>query len=72
LTGNVYQDGCVKKFSNFIEQRTGWIAGIALFIVALQIILVVLTFMRCREAQNGDDDGGRKKLRYDPVTTRAN
>ncbi|CAG7831132.1 unnamed protein product [Allacma fusca] len=72
LTGNVYQDGCVKKFSNFIEQRTGWIAGIALFIVALQIILVVLTFMRCREAQSDDGDLGRKKQRYDTVPVRGN
>jgi len=68
MTGNVYQEGCVKKFSQFIEKRSGWIAGIALAVVALQIILVVLSFLRCRALREDEDgDGMRRKQRYDPV-----
>jgi len=60
VSGNVYQDGCVKKFSYFIEKRAGWVAGIALFIGFLQIILVCLTFTywkRIREEEGYGPSG---------------
>jgi hypothetical protein len=40
VSGNIYQEGCVQQLSIFIEKRAGWIAGIALFVGLLQIVLV--------------------------------
>lgn len=70
VTGNVYQDGCVKKFSVFIEKRAGWLAGIALFVGLLQIILVILSIIRCRAIRD-DEDGTRRKQQYSPVAVRS-
>jgi len=69
VSGNVYQDGCVKKFSYFIEKRAGWIAGIALFIGFLQIILVCLTFVYWKRIRDDDEGDGYKKTRYSTVPT---
>lgn len=72
VSGNVYQDGCVKKFSYFIEKRTGWIAGIALFIGFIQIILVCLTFVYWKRIRDDEDpDGYGKSTRYSTVPTSA-
>jgi len=70
VSGNVYQEGCVKRFSYFVEKRSGWIAGIALFIGFLQIMLVCLTFIYWRRIRADDDGENYKKTRYSEVPTR--
>jgi len=69
VSGNVYADGCVKKFGYFIEKRTGWIAGIALFIAFLQIILVCLTFVYWKRIRDDEDadTGAYRKTKYSTV-----
>jgi len=76
VSGNVYQEGCVEKFSLFIEKRAGWISGIALFIAALQILLVCLTvcyWRNLRENEEDPEDGNvphtQRKKPYSGVAT---
>jgi len=70
VSGNVYQEGCVEKFSQFVEKRSGWIAGIALFIGALQIMLICFTVCYWRNMREDDEgpEAGPKK-RYTGVAT---
>jgi len=70
ISGNVYSDGCVKRFSLFIEKRAGWIAGIAIFIGTLQLILVAFTFCHCRNIREEPEEDARRR-KYDSVPTTA-
>ena len=36
-TGNEYLDGCYIRFSRYLEERSGWIAGVGLFLAVLQV-----------------------------------
>uniref|UniRef100_A0A0P6HTV0 Tetraspanin n=1 Tax=Daphnia magna TaxID=35525 RepID=A0A0P6HTV0_9CRUS len=36
-TGNEYLDGCYIRMSRYLEERSGWIAGVSLFLAALQV-----------------------------------
>ena len=38
-TGNEYLDGCYIRFSRYLENRTGWIAGLSLFLAVLQVLI---------------------------------
>ncbi|ODM99148.1 23 kDa integral membrane protein [Orchesella cincta] len=71
ISGNVFQDGCVKRFSIFIEKRSGWLSGIALFIAFLQIILVGLTFWHWKRVREVDEEDYPRKGYYDPVPTKT-
>jgi len=73
ISGNVFRDGCVKRFSIFIERRAGWLAGIALFTGFLQIILVGLTFWHWKRVRETNDDyfPSNNKSYYDPVPTKT-
>ncbi|CAL8089441.1 unnamed protein product [Orchesella dallaii] len=71
ISGNVFQDGCVKRFSIFIEKRSGWLSGIALFIAFLQIILVGLTFWHWKRVREVDADDYPRNGYYDPVPTKT-
>jgi len=68
ITGNVYQDGCVNRFSIFVEKRAGWIAGIAIFIGFLQLILAGFTFCHWRNIRN-EDDSTKRRTKYDGIPT---
>lgn len=71
ITGNVYSEGCVRRFSIFIEKRAGWIAGIALFIGFMQLVLVGFTFCHWRNVrEEPQEDRGRRK--YDSVPMHIN
>jgi len=69
ISGNVYQQGCVEKFSIFIEKRAGWIAGIAIFVAVLQLLLVFFTFCYIRSVRGNDEVS--PKTRYHGVPTNA-
>ena len=37
VTGNVFNEGCYEVFAWYLETKTGWIAGIALFLCLFQV-----------------------------------
>jgi len=46
-TGNEYLDGCYIRISRYLEQRSGWIAGVSLLLCVVQIVgIAVLCVMR--------------------------
>jgi len=69
ISGNVYQDGCVKKLAIFIEKRAGWISGISLFVASLQILLVCFTCCYMKNIRSYDD-GGYSNRKYIGVPQR--
>jgi len=65
--GNMYVYGCGFIFSQYLEPRTGWLSGIALLLVCLQILAViaklVLSWAVKRDARQ---QGGKS---YNAVST---
>jgi hypothetical protein len=67
ITGNVHSEGCIKRFATFIEKRTGWISGIALFVGFLQIMLVGLTFIYWKRAREEEQSDSYRDTKYSSV-----
>lgn len=64
-TGNEYLDGCYIRFSRFLEERSGWIAGVALLLIVLQLIGIIASCGMRSTLKKLDKEG---KM-YDPVKT---
>jgi len=56
-TGNEYLDGCYIRISRFLELRSGWIAGISLLLVVLQIFGIMATFAMRHMLKNLEAEG---------------
>lgn len=56
-TGNEYLDGCYIRFSRYLEQRSGWIAGVSLFLAVLQIGGIITSCVMRRTIKNLEADG---------------
>ncbi|OAD59425.1 23 kDa integral membrane protein [Eufriesea mexicana] len=48
VTGNAFFHGCVEEISWFLEGRTGWLAGLALALCMLHIIIAALSMTLVR------------------------
>ncbi|XP_054013782.1 tetraspanin-2A [Hylaeus anthracinus] len=48
VTGNAFFYGCVEEISWFLEGRSGWLAGLALALCLLHVIIAALTLVLVR------------------------
>ncbi|XP_076636682.1 tetraspanin 2A [Colletes latitarsis] len=48
VTGNAFFHGCVEEISWFLEGRSGWLAGLALSLCLLHIVIAALTLVLVR------------------------
>lgn len=48
VTGNAFFHGCVEEISWFLEGRSGWLAGLALALCVLHILIAALSFTLVR------------------------
>ncbi|CAG0923521.1 unnamed protein product [Notodromas monacha] len=48
VTGNDYVDGCYEVFAWYLETKSGWIAGVALFLCLFQIVAMVSSWILAR------------------------
>nr|XP_012143537.1 PREDICTED: 23 kDa integral membrane protein isoform X2 [Megachile rotundata] len=51
VTGNAYFHGCVEEISWFLEGRSGWVAGLALALCVLHIVIAALSLTLVRAIQ---------------------
>lgn len=55
VTGNAFFHGCVEEISWFLEARSGWLAGLALSLCMLHVILGVLTLTLIRAIKKEEE-----------------
>ncbi|KAH0954724.1 hypothetical protein HN011_007862 [Eciton burchellii] len=48
VTGNAFHHGCVDELTWFLEARSGWLAGLAMALCMLHVIIAVLTLTLVR------------------------
>lgn len=51
VTGNAYFHGCVEEISWFLEGRSGWVAGLALALCVLHVVISALSLTLIRAIQ---------------------
>jgi len=56
-TGNEYLDGCYIRISRYLEQRSGWIAGVSLLLAVLQIAGIMATFIMRHTLKKLESEG---------------
>jgi len=66
-TGNEYLDGCYIRISRYLEQRSGWIAGVSLLLAVLQIGGIFVSFAMRRTLKKLEAEGKN----YDLVQRKA-
>ena len=73
ITGNMYVFGCNYIFSEFLEPFIGWMSGIGLLLIVLQIFAIMAAIvLRHSVLVNVDEDyAPKKKTVYTPVKTAA-
>ncbi|XP_046813492.1 tetraspanin-2A [Vespa velutina] len=55
VTGNAFFHGCVEEISWFLEARAGWLAGLALSLCMLHVVLAVLTLTLIRAIKKEEE-----------------
>ncbi|KAG8225991.1 hypothetical protein J437_LFUL003050 [Ladona fulva] len=45
VTGNAYFYGCVEEYTWFVEDKSGWLAGLCLFLGFMQVINIALSLV---------------------------
>ncbi|XP_050457933.1 tetraspanin-2A [Cataglyphis hispanica] len=55
VTGNAFHYGCVEELSWFLEARSGWLAGLAMALCMLHVIIAVLTLTLIRAIKKEEE-----------------
>ncbi|KAG7191103.1 hypothetical protein KM043_007137 [Ampulex compressa] len=55
VTGNAFFHGCVEELSWFLEGRSGWLAGLALALCMLHVVIAVLTLTLIRAIKKEEE-----------------
>ncbi|KAL0125123.1 hypothetical protein PUN28_004336 [Cardiocondyla obscurior] len=55
VTGNAFHHGCVEELSWFLEARSGWLAGLAMALCMLHVIISVLSLTLVRAIKKEED-----------------
>ncbi|XP_076243297.1 tetraspanin 2A [Calliopsis andreniformis] len=55
VTGNAFFHGCVEEISWFLEGRTGWLAGLALALCLLHVIIAALSLTLIRAIKKEEE-----------------
>lgn len=55
VTGNAFYHGCVEELSWFLEGRSGWLAGLALALCMLHVVVAVLTVTLVRAIRKEEE-----------------
>lgn len=55
VTGNAFHHGCVEELSWFLEARSGWLAGLAMALCMLHVIIAVLTLTLIRAIKKEEE-----------------
>lgn len=55
VTGNAFHHGCVEELSWFLEARSGWLAGLAMALCMLHVIIAVLTLTLVRAIKKEEE-----------------
>ncbi|XP_071577820.1 tetraspanin-2A [Temnothorax nylanderi] len=55
VTGNAFHHGCVEELSWFLEARSGWLAGLAMALCMLHVIIAVLSLTLIRAIKKEED-----------------
>ncbi|XP_018339280.1 PREDICTED: CD9 antigen [Trachymyrmex septentrionalis] len=55
VTGNAFHHGCVEELSWFLEARSGWLAGIAMALCMLHVIIAVLSLTLVRAIKKEEE-----------------
>lgn len=73
ITGNMYVYGCNYVFPEYFEPFIGWMSGIGLLLIVLQIFAMMAAIVLRRSVQMENDNmyASKKKTEYTPVRTRA-
>lgn len=66
FTGNEYLDGCYIVVSRYLQEYTGWLGGITLFLIVLQIIGIAACLLLRRAITREDNRGS-----YGAVSTKV-
>ncbi|XP_011882996.1 PREDICTED: DNA ligase 1 isoform X3 [Vollenhovia emeryi] len=55
VTGNAFHHGCVEELSWFLEARSGWLAGMAMALCMLHVIIAVLSLTLVRAIKKEEE-----------------
>ncbi|XP_011338911.1 tetraspanin-2A isoform X2 [Ooceraea biroi] len=55
VTGNAFHHGCVDELTWFLEARSGWLAGLAMALCMLHVIIAVLTLTLIRAIKKEEE-----------------
>ncbi|XP_032680631.1 tetraspanin-2A [Odontomachus brunneus] len=55
VTGNAFFHGCVEELSWFLESRSGWLAGLAMALCMLHVVVAVLTLTLIRAIKKEEE-----------------
>ncbi|XP_033216623.1 tetraspanin-2A [Belonocnema kinseyi] len=61
VTGNAYFHGCVAELTWFLEGRSGWLAGLALSLCMIHVILAVLSLILIQAIQKEEETAPYKR-----------